>query len=246
MKEITVNQRALDEVARLLSEPFPEDAFQGLSYRDDQYVKVEMFEDRLDSLIGRLNYDLRYTEPRVVTAIPGRISVIIGCSFTMYSDDREPVLTKTCYSAADVIFTEDGTPASGSMKQCIGSAQSYAFKRMVTYGLGAGIDQLRRKNADISHASKGKRSSEVMRVLLLSGFKKYDSVCKAPCVDQETGTRMDFTIFRKDFPIIENALGCPIDEFCRRAGKDTSFEFYGHCDKDRNGNDQAVFDGMLT
>lgn len=242
---VTVNGKSLMEIAAGLEAALPEDAFKSLSYRDDQYLKVETVEDRLNEVIGRMNYDLEYSEPQVVEPAHGKMSVIIGCTFTLYSDERQRILRKSSYSAADVIFTSDGSLSDGGLKQCIGTAQSNAFKRMAA-GLGVGISQLREKNESSSHKSKGAgRTSTQIRVSFESMAKKYGSVLKADCVNVDTGEHVFFTMFKKSFPVIEGAYGS-LENFSGNIRPGVVYEFLGHSDRDPSGNPQVVFDSLLA
>ena len=242
---VTVNGKTLSEIAFGLEAALPEDAFKSLSYRDDQYLKVETVEDRLNEVVGRMNYDLEYSEPQVVEPVREKMSIIMGCTFTLYSDERERILKRSAYSAADVIFTSDGSISDGGLKQCIGTAQSNAFKRMAA-SLGVGIEQLRERNENASHKSRGSgRTSTQIRVSFDSMAKRYGSVLKADCVNVDTGERTFFTMFKKSFPAIESAFGS-VENFCNNIRPGAVYEFLGHSDRDPSGNPQVVFDSLLT
>lgn len=242
---VTVNGKTLQEIASELAAALPDDAFKSLSYRDDQYLKVETVEDRLNGVLGIMNYDLEYTEPQVIEPAHGKMSVIMGCTLTLYSDARERLLKKSAYSAADVIFTADGSLSDGGIKQCVGTAQSNAFKRMAA-SLGVGIEQLRERNENASHKSRGSgRTSVQIRVSFESAAKRYGSVLKADCVNIDTGERTFFTMFKKSFPAIESAFGS-VENFCNNIRPGAVYEFLGHSDRDPSGNPQVVFDGLLT
>lgn len=247
---MTVNGKSLPEIEEMLSRRFPDTAFSSADYRDSEYLKVEVLQQRLDEVVGKLNYDLEYTEPQIVTAVSGKVSVLIGCALTVYDDDRNPVVKKRYFSASDVLVTMDGTPINGAMKQCIGSAQSFALKKVIMEGLGAGMDQIREKNAASSHVTNGYQrqfgaQGQQMRIILLSDIRRYGSVLKARCADVETEEQMDFTVFMKSFPEIESLYGTT-ETFCSVIKTGMIFEFLGHRDRDKNHNMQAVFDGLLT
>lgn len=248
----TVRGLETAEIERKLSEPFPEDAFETPDYSDIEYLSVESIEGRLDEVVGKLSYDLCYTEPKVITEVSGKITVSVLCSFTLYADDGTAICRKAFNGAADVNFTKDGTPKDKAMQSCISAAQSNALKK-VGAGLGVGIAQLRernfvRKNQRQTQAvpqqngrtqAQQRENIQLMSVCSTGTPYRTDKVIKVPVQDQ-TGASLEFVCFRDRYPAIEQNES--IDSFCRRISQGCWFSFYGRAYSDRNGRQQLVFD----
>lgn len=252
----TVRGLETAEVERRLSEPFPEDAFENSDYSNIEYLSVESIEGRLDEVVGKLSYDLCYTEPKVITEVSGKITVSVLCSFTLYADDGTVVCRRAFNGAADVNFTKDGAPKDKAMQSCISAAQSNALKK-VGAGLGVGIAQLREKNfvrrpsrqpygqpqgqqaAQGAAQSRQRDNPSLITVCSTGTPYRNDKVIKVPVQDQ-SGAALEFVCFREKFPVIEQNES--IDSFCRRIGQGSWFSFYGRVYADRNGKRQLVLE----
>lgn len=232
MKQSTVNGKSLRQVEEELAAPFPESAFKQSDVSGD-YLPVKEFEDRLDSVVGRLNYD-RVTEPfGGIEEVCGSYVIRAITTITVYDDDREKVVTKTAQGGYSVIIVkETGKPKE--LKSDVASAGAESFKNCAKL-LGIGVDQIREKAADRkkgrkASAKSGRGEQPPEAVLQIVRFKENltggNGYYKALAENLETGEELYFMLFSKQIAEVERRYD--FMDFVRRVVPGTELSFLGY------------------
>lgn len=175
-KDVKINGKSLDIIERELKEEFPKELFK--EQQGTTYLQIEVYEERLNKVIGVLNYDL-ITEGGNIQQVAGRvpykkengeISVIeqpsalqpppahyvatATSTISIYDDDGNIFLRKGSLGAAPVNYVNE-TGAPVNLKSVIAMAESEAIKNCCKK-LQMGIDQIRQYNDFQKNKKRGK------------------------------------------------------------------------------------------
>jgi len=144
----TINGKSFDEIIKELSAPFDVSDFQKNIF-DFFYLPVEKYQQRLDEVVGILNYDFVTTKPQ--TCIIGTVPHISLCgTITLRDDDGNPVCSKSACGGAPVILKSKDNEAA-AYKNDLETATQDVFKRCCKkLGIAeAQLKSLRQKNDEI-------------------------------------------------------------------------------------------------
>lgn len=245
-KGTTINGKTLSAIEEELRKPIPESE---MSHRTDNgklYIPVEAYEKRLDDVIGVLNYD-RISQGGKIVEVAGKMAATAMTIISIYDDDGNVCLRKASPGAADVIILID-TGVAKSIKADIASATAESFKNCCKL-LKIGVDQLRqekkeksnRKNNSSARTAEKPISADPVklhRVKFITRLSKGNKHYNADVIDTETGERLKFKLFEKEFPLIEEYIALP--EFIEVYCKDKEMSFYGQINEFK-GERQIVF-----
>lgn len=196
MREKRVNGKGLDEVMRLLREPFPASQMKGGGRDGVKAFPVEVMEERLNSVVGGLGYD-KIVGDFNVTEAGNTITAVVKMTVRLYADDDQVFLTRSAYGGADIHLNDKGNAIA--VKSVISSAESDAFKRICS-GLGIGIDQLREENFTKNDNGKGSReqaSEKVFNVTVLDAWRQGTGLLKTKVRTPDGDGEL--VIFTKDY-----------------------------------------------
>lgn len=246
---VTVNGKSLRQIQQELEAPFSETEMveaQG----GGKAISIGAYEDRLNQVIGVLNYDFITSEGRL-EAIADRYMLHVSAHITIYDDERRPVVTKSACGGCNVIIVkETGNPKS--LKSDLDSAVSEAYKNCCQK-LNVGVRQLRESNkkngrpqsrnqnqrenpqsGNQNGSSDGKRVNIQLMQSLQSGNKNY----YAKAVMEDTGEQVVFKLFERELPAFEQKIS--IREFIDGFGNGTSMNFVGK-ESSFKGSNQIIF-----
>ena len=247
--KMTINGKSKQQIEEELRAPFPDDC---LDYNDankgQAYIKIEHIRERIDSVIGMLNYDIVVSDAKVVE-ISGTIHVTVRMMITVYDDDGNRVFTKSANGADSVEILKTGEKPR-SFKGDVSAAESDAFKQ-IAKTLGVGINQLRKANshkqpADIRPAATTAptdRSGQKISVRLIGNFKDSGSMLKADAVELSSSRPVSVVIFSNRYGEIEKK--CSLSAFKEKTTAGKCFSYTGYY-KTFNNSEQAVFIGDLA
>ena len=137
----TINGKSVVDVMKALSAPFDDKQFKE-NYFGHAYLPVEAFRDRLDAVVGNINYDVTTSTPQVVV-VGTRPQVLLKVSVTIRDDDGNVVVTKESPGGTAVIVSNT-TGEPDSVKNDAESAASDGFKRCCKL-LGMATKQLKER-----------------------------------------------------------------------------------------------------
>lgn len=246
---VTVNGKSLLQIQEELEAPFSEaemvDAQGG-----GKAIPIGAYEDRLNQVLGVMNYDFITSEGRLET-IGDRHMLHVSARITVYDDARRPIVTKSACGGCNVIIVnQTGQPKS--LKSDLDSAVSEAYKNCCQK-LNVGVKQLREKNKKTNRnqdrdsrgnqnpdmgnktgSTDGKRVKVRLMQSLQSGNKNY--YAKAAYLD--TGEQVVFKLFEREYPAFEQKIA--IRDFVARCGNNTEMNFVGK-ESSFKGSNQIIF-----
>ena len=135
----TVNGKSLDQVLSELKAPFPEEELKK-NEKNETYIPVESLEERLNSVVGVLNYDNLVTYEGIQEVL-GRFVAVAKTVLIIYDDERNALIRKSALGGSNIIVLKDTGKPSG-LKTGIAAAQSESFKNACKL-LQIGISQIR-------------------------------------------------------------------------------------------------------
>ncbi len=246
--DVTVNGKSLRQVQEELEAPFPMEELVD-AQGGGKAIPIGAYEDRLNQVIGVMNYDFITSEGRLET-VGDRYMLHVSARITIYDDLRRPVVTKSACGGCNVIIINE-TKQPKSLKSDLDSAVSEAYKN-VCQKLNVGVRQLRensKKNRKQGNSNPGyspqtgnsqagqmdgKRVSIRLMQKLQSGNKNY----YAKAVDMDTGAEVVFKLFNREIPAFEQKVS--LNEFIDRFGNGTQMQFIGK-ESNFKGSDQIIF-----
>ena len=89
----TVNGKSLDQVLSELKAPFPEEELKK-NEKNETYIPVESLEERLNSVVGVLNYDNLVTYEGIQEVL-GRFVAVAKTVLIIYDDERNALIRKS-------------------------------------------------------------------------------------------------------------------------------------------------------
>jgi hypothetical protein len=126
MADRTINGKSLGNIIKELSNPFKPDDFKANLYGYN-YLPVEKFRQRMDEVVGILNYDFITSEPQV-SIIGSRPHISLSGSITIRDDNGNIVTTKAACGGTQVIMSNKENEAV-LFKNDLESAAADVFKR---------------------------------------------------------------------------------------------------------------------
>lgn len=143
----TINGKSFKDVVAELSAAFSPNDFKENRY-GFHYLPVETYQQRMDEVVGILNYDFTTSEPR--TCIVGtRPHISLSGTITIRDDNGNAVTSKSACGGCPVIMLSKEAEAA-SYKNDLESASADVFKRCCKkLGIAeAQLKQLRRGNSN--------------------------------------------------------------------------------------------------
>lgn len=241
--DVTVNGKSLKQIQEELEAPFAESEMVD-SQDGGKAIPIGAYEDRLNRVLGVLNYDFVTSEGQLVT-IGDRYMLHVSARITIYDDERRPVVTKSACGGCNVIIVKNTNQAK-SLKSDLDSAVSEAYKNCCQK-LNVGVKQLRAGNkknnqtqrqgsggANTAGKGDGKRVAIRLMQSLQSGNKNY----YAKAAMEGTGEKVVFKLFERELPEFERKIA--IRDFIEIYGNGTSMNFIGK-ETSFNGENQVIF-----
>lgn len=147
MAERTVNGKSLKQIAEELSKPFDPSDFKQNRY-EYYYLPVEVYRQRMDEVVGVLNYDFETSEPRI-TVVGTKPHISLSGKITIKDDEGNVVTKKSSCGGSQVIMSNTSNEPV-LLKNDLESASSDVFKRCCKgFGMGnAQLKELRKKGKD--------------------------------------------------------------------------------------------------
>ena len=205
----TINGKSLDTICQELKADIPRESIED---RDGNfYIPVEVFKQRLDSVLGMWHYSIRTGNVQIVE-INGSYQVLLSSSLTIYDDNGNEIITKEASGASQVIIVKD-TQRPKSFKSDIAAAESDGLKQ-ICKKIGIGERQLieLNKKKKSPNTAKNLGENKTIKVSIVGDFRKNDKMLKAACLTPD-GDNAELVIFQNKYKYIEEKLS--IDEFCR-------------------------------
>lgn len=233
----TVNGKPLDQVLSELKAPFPEEEIKK-NEKNETYIPVEGLEERLNSVVGVLNYDILVTYEGIQEVL-GRFVAVAKTILIIYDDERNVLIRKSALGGSNIIVLKDSGKPAG-LKTDIAAAQSESFKNVCKL-LQIGISQIRSgkqrrgQNGNKQHREEKKLYKIRFTSSLSAGSKCY----KADCVEIETGEKIQFVIFSGQYSKIEKYI--EFSKFVRTYREGKELAFYGRKDE-FHGQRRIVFE----
>lgn len=222
----TINGKSVAKVMEELAAPFDDQRFK-VNYFGHAYLPVEVFRDRLDVVVGNINYDVTTSEPQVVV-VGTRPQVLLKVSITIRDDDGNVVVTKESPGGTAVIVSNT-TGEPDSVKNDAESAASDGFKRCCKL-LGMAGKQLKQKRGSSGEnsgmtAEVTTEPTALYRITLQEKFTKLGKDGYSAMVKVEGGGDTKLIIWKDAQDKISEKI--PFDKFlqCYVPGK--SFSLYG-------------------
>ena len=221
----TINGKSAGQIIEELSAPFKKEQFRE-NYFGYFYLPVEAFRERMDEVVGIMNYDVITTAPEVVT-VGTRPQVLLRVSVTIRDDSGNVFVTKESPGGAAVIISNT-TNEADSVKNDAESAAQDGFKRCCKL-LGMAGKQLKEMRGSGSGTIPGSASSEtpteLFKVTLLEEFQSLGKDGYAAQVVLEGGEEIKLVIWKDAQDKIEETL--PMDDFLRLSKRGKQFCLYG-------------------
>lgn len=223
----TVNGKSLAQVLNELQAPFPEEELKK-NEKDETYIPVVSLENRLNDVVGLLNYDILVTYAGIEEVL-GRYVAVARTILTIYDDERNALIRKSAIGGSNIIIlTKSGKPAS--LKTDIASAQSESFKNVCKL-LQIGTRQIRDGKQRKGQSENRKRSEQknLYKICFMSSLSAGNKCYRADCIEIATGEKFLFVIFNGQYPQIEEHM--KFAEFVRTYREGKELAFYGRKDE---------------
>lgn len=224
----TVNGKSLDQVLSELKAPFPEEELKK-NEKNETYIPVESLEERLNSVVGVLNYDNLVTYEGIQEVL-GRFVAVAKTVLIIYDDERNALIRKSALGGSNIIVLKDTGKPSG-LKTGIAAAQSESFKNACKL-LQIGISQIR-------SGKQRKEEKNLYKIRFTSSLSAGNKCYKADCVDIATEEKFLFVIFSGQYSKIEKYI--EFSKFVRTYREGKELAFYGHKDE-FHGQRRIVFE----
>lgn len=152
----TINGKSYAEIGKLLKAPFDEATAKRRDDNNSVYFPVEVFKDRLDDVVGVMNYDYEVKSiTRIESVGSGKKNIIEAqVALTIKNDDGIPVKRCEGVGATPMIIVS----ATGNEKNPnsdVIRAEQNAFKHLCQNVFGMGAAQL----SEMNDFGKGKRNN---------------------------------------------------------------------------------------
>lgn len=220
----SINGKSIGTVMEELSAPFDERLFRENDF-GHHYLPVEAYRERLDTVVGTMNYDVTTSHPEIET-VGSRPQVMLKAAIAIRDDNGDIVVIKESPGGCPVILSSSSGEAV-SVRNDEESAASDAFKRCCKL-LGMAGKQLKelRKGMGGSSARDGEvRPTEYYKVVIRENFKKLGKDGYAASVAIDGGEVTKLVIWKEAQDKIEETI--PMDEFLRLGVPGKSFCLYG-------------------
>lgn len=225
--ERTINGKTLPTILEELSKPFDSRLFKENLY-GYSYLPVEVYRERLDEVVGVLNYDVTISSPELVT-VGSRPQIMLKAAITLKDDNGNIVVTKESPGGCAVIFANTSGEAV-SLKNDEESAAGDAFKRCCKM-FGMATKQLKdlrdnKKETSLSRSDEAAIPTELYRVTIKEKFSKMGkSDGYSAKVALENGTVTTLVIWKNAQEKIAEKISFEKFLECYLPGK--SFSLYG-------------------
>lgn len=247
MSERTINGKSIAKVLEELQAPFPRECIEYNKY-NYPYIKAEFYHERLDEVVGIMNYDFIITHNTWVNIKED--VMVINCVGTLsLKDDNGVVVASKSAEGTDVITMSKGKvvkPGNDAK-----DAQQDAFKSCCRM-MGIGDKQVReaRKKVNDNTAGvvdeAGKENGDQIYVVKINGpfstfyNKKREFVgYKVPVMDTDTKERYQLVIYA-DSGVKEIEKTVPMKQFVEVYTYGTKLKVGGYYQKLNNGEKQIV------
>lgn len=210
----TINGKELCTIMEELSASFAEDQFK-VNPAGFNYLPFEVYLERLDNVVGNLNYDFEISQTTWVQ-IEDKYHISTVGKITLRDDLGEVVTVKSATGDADVIMKKTGEvvkPGNDAK-----TAAHDAFKGCCRM-LGVGDEQLRDKRKNRNGSSSGssggssqKGTEEIVRVLMNGETKSLGGKgYKVPAIIRQTGEKVSLVLWNDAVEAVQKYM--PIAEF---------------------------------
>lgn len=226
----TINGREPSEVTALLTEEIPENL---LDHNPSGYAffPKDVYQNRLDDVIGVLNYSFEITEPQLVT-IGSRQHIALKGSLIIRDDDGNVFCVKDATGCVPVIIVKE-TQEAAAAKNDFESAASDAFKRCCKL-LGIGRRQLKEerkkgKKSSSERSTASNQPSTLMRVQIKSSWKALGTKghsCNVVVLQGGTPADYELVVWESGRAKIEEII--PMEKFMKLYVPGKEFSLMGH------------------
>ena len=223
----TINGKSIGTVLNELSAPFHDSLIKENMF-GYPYLPVEVYRERMDSVVGIMNYDVITSNPQIVF-VGTRPQVLLKVTITIKDDEGNIVAKKESPGGVSVIMDSNSKEAV-SVKNDTESAAHDAFKRCCKL-FGIGERQLKSirgnqkkgssKNMEQTMASP----KELYRVTVNEKFKPIGKDGYTTMVTTEDGESLKLIIWKEAQEKISEKLSMEKFLQCYIPGK--SFRLYG-------------------
>lgn len=202
----TINGHTLQEIGALMKKPFDESLF---CERDNSmYLPAEHFKNRLDEVIGVMNYDYELKSVRryeSVLAQGPKPLIEVQITITIKDDDGVPVKKCEGIGVTQAIVIKD-TGKEKNPNSDVSIAEKNAFKHLCQNVFGMADEQLSQLNCAKNKNSASQQASADLpkgnmkeKIYLTKGFSRGGSNLYAKG-KTETYQDIDIVIFGRELP----------------------------------------------
>lgn len=229
MAERTINGKSPEDIIKELTIPFKPDDFKVNRY-GFHYLPVDKYRERLNEVVGVLNYDFVTSEPKVTT-VGTRPHIPLSGSITIRDDAGNIVSVKAACGGTQVIMTNIDNEAVLFKNDCDSAAED-VFKRCCkSIGMAeAQIKQLRgTKGSDGNNNSYSEPTEPITlyRVKLREAFSSIGKFGYGAMVDIDGETEpRKMMIWKSGQQEIEKYM--PIAKFIQNYKAGMTFSTYGY------------------
>ena len=234
-----VSGKELSQIFAEFAEPL-EESLMRTAYDGSRYFPVEVYERRLNEVVGRENYDLSFPELRVMELGQG-VKVTALCELRLYDIAGEAVSTTSKWGGANLTVSKTGTEEK--FNTTVQQAQSYALVAVVkTFAVGMAQVRAAKQEQKAAAEQKTARSSavsiqetqaeapeevRVWKIRLVSGPSARSGNYLADCVD---GDGVKYRLVMKSLTLEKSLekIGMKLSDFLRgcRPGTELNIEGY--------------------
>lgn len=235
----TINKKSFDNIIKALAAPFDVNDFKPNKF-GFYYLPVEKYQQRMDEVVGILNYDFITSEPR--TCIVGtKPHISLSGTITIRDDDGNVVTQKSACGGCPVIMKNADNEAA-AYKNDLESATQDVFKRCCKrLGIAeAQLKQLRREGKGSSEDIGGNAQTvSLYRVKLRESFSSLGKNGYSAMVDVE-GEDEPRKLVIWQSAIVEIEKYIPIAKFINCYKANMEFSLYGTLNvwKPKNGSSE--------
>lgn len=224
----TINGKPIQEIVEELLKPFQTNDFK-LDRNDHYYLPSEKFRQRMNEVIGVMNYDFITSEPQVMV-IGTRPQIYLSGSLIIRDDDGNQVVKKSACGGSPIIMINQ-TKEAAAVKNDMESASQDVFKRCCkAFGIAeAQLKQLRKENPVNDNNTISNENKELLlyRVTLRESFSTLGSngYCAMVNIEGETEPRK-LVLWRIGIQNVEKYI--PIKDFVKNYKPGKTFSIYGY------------------
>lgn len=206
----TINGHTLQEIGVLMKKPFDENLFAKSEKDQSMYLPTEHFKNRLDEVIGVMNYDYELKSVRryeSVLAQGPKPLIEVQITITIKDDDGVPVKKCDGIGVTPAIVISD-TGKEKNPNSDVSIAEKNAFKHLCQNVFGMADEQLsqlnsksaKNKNSDSQQASADLPKGNMKeKIYLTKGFSRGGNNLYAKG-KTETYQDIDIVIFGRELP----------------------------------------------